>query len=36
MTTWVGKYDAKGAGDAEAKKVIDGIYNSGLNALAGD
>ena len=36
MTTWVGKYDAKGASDAEAKKVIDGIYDSGLKALAGD
>ena len=36
MTTWVGKYDAKGASDAEAKKVIDGIYDLGLKALAGD
>jgi len=36
MMTWVGKYDAKGASDAEAKKVIDGIYDSGLKALAGD
>src|SRR3954453_22725217 len=36
MMTWVGKYDAKDASDAEAKKVIDGIYDSGLKALAGD
>ena len=31
--TWTGKYDAKGASDADAKKVIDGIYQSGLDAL---
>jgi hypothetical protein len=31
--TWTGKYDAKGASDPEAKKVIDGIYQSGLDAL---
>ena len=36
MMTWVGKYDAKGASDAEAKKVIDGIYDSGLKALTAD
>jgi hypothetical protein len=33
--TWVGKYDAKGAPDADAKKVIDGIYESGEKALVG-
>jgi hypothetical protein len=33
VTTWVGKYDAKGASDADAKKAIDGIYDSGLKAL---
>ena len=32
---WVGKYDAKGASDANAKKVIDGIYESGEKALVG-
>ena len=32
---WVGKYDAKGVSDAEAKKIIDGIYESGEKALVG-
>lgn len=32
---WTGKYDAKGAPDADAKKTIDGIYESGAKALAG-
>jgi hypothetical protein len=32
---WVGAYDAKGASDADAKKVIDGIYESGEKALVG-
>jgi hypothetical protein len=32
---WVGKYDAKGASDADAKKVIDGIYEGGEKALVG-
>ena len=32
---WVGKYDAKGASDADAKKVIDGIYECGEKALVG-
>lgn len=32
---WVGKYDAKGASDADAKKVIDGIYDSGEKGLVG-
>src|SRR5262249_54155861 len=32
--TWVGKYDAKGASDADSKKVIDGVYDAGLKALA--
>jgi hypothetical protein len=31
--TWSGKYDAKGAPDADAAKVIQGIYDSGLKAL---
>jgi hypothetical protein len=30
---WIGKYDAKGAPDADAKKVIDGIYEAGEKAL---
>jgi Polyketide cyclase / dehydrase and lipid transport len=33
VATWVGKYDAKGATDADAKKAIDGVYESGLKAL---
>jgi polyketide cyclase/dehydrase/lipid transport protein len=33
---WVGKYDAKGASDADAKKAMDGVYEAGLKALAGD
>jgi hypothetical protein len=32
---WVGKYDAKGASDADAKKVIEGIYQGGEKALVG-
>jgi hypothetical protein len=32
---WVGKYDANGASDADAKKVIDGIYEAGEKALVG-
>jgi len=32
---WIGKYDAKGASDADAKKVIDGIYEGGEKALTG-
>jgi Polyketide cyclase / dehydrase and lipid transport len=32
---WIGKYDAKGASDADAKKVIDGIYEGGEKALVG-
>jgi hypothetical protein len=31
--TWTGKYDAKGAPDADAAKIIQGIYDSGLKAL---
>ncbi len=31
---WTGKYDAKGASDDEAKKVIDGIYKTGADNLA--
>ena len=33
VVKWVGKYDAKGASEADAKKTIDGIYDSGLKAL---
>ena len=32
---WVGTYDAKGASDADAKKVIDGIYEAGEKSLVG-
>jgi hypothetical protein len=32
---WVGKYDAKGASDTDAKKVIDDIYEGGEKALVG-
>jgi hypothetical protein len=32
---WMGTYDSKGAPDADAKKVIDGIYESGVKALTG-
>jgi hypothetical protein len=32
---WVGAYAAKGASDADAKKVFDGIYESGEKALVG-
>ena len=32
---WVGQYDSKGASDADAKKVIDSIYESGEKALVG-
>jgi hypothetical protein len=32
---WTGKYKAKkGTGDADAQKVIDGIYKAGVDALA--
>jgi hypothetical protein len=34
--TWVGKYDAKGASDADLMKAIDGVYDSGLKALTAD
>jgi hypothetical protein len=33
VVSWKGKYEAKGASDADAKKTIDGIYASGLKAL---
>ena len=32
---WSGTFDAKGATDAEAVKVIAGIYEAGVGALAG-
>src|SRR5262249_54471379 len=31
--TWVGKYEAKGASDADSMKAIQGVYDSGLKAL---
>lgn len=31
---WTGKYDAKGASESDAKKVIDGIYQAGADVLA--
>jgi len=31
--TWIGKFDAKGASDAEAMKVMDGVYQAGIDAL---
>jgi hypothetical protein len=33
--TWVGRYDAKGIPDADAKKTVDGAYEAGLKALTG-
>jgi len=33
---WAGKYEAKGAPEADAKKVIDGIYEGGAKALTGN
>ena len=32
--TWSGSFKAKGADDAKAKEAIDGIYESGLTAIA--
>ena len=32
---WTGSYDAKGAPEADAKKVIDGIYEAGAKSLTG-
>jgi polyketide cyclase/dehydrase/lipid transport protein len=31
--TWSGKYDAKGASDADAKKTMDGVYQGGVDQL---
>ncbi len=31
---WAGTFDAKGAADAEAVGVIEGIYQAGLDSLA--
>jgi hypothetical protein len=31
---WSGTYKSKGASDADAKKAIDGVYQSGADALA--
>jgi hypothetical protein len=33
VVTWTGKYDAKGAPDADAQKTIQGVYDSGLKGL---
>ena len=33
VVTWSGKYDAKGAPDADVQKTIQGVYDSGLKAL---
>lgn len=30
---WIGTYEAKGASPADAKKAIDGVYESGVKAL---
>jgi hypothetical protein len=35
VISWRGHYTAKGASDDDAKKAIDGVYDSGLTALAG-
>jgi hypothetical protein len=35
VISWRGKYTAKGASDADAKKAIDGVYDAGLTGLAG-
>jgi hypothetical protein len=32
---WMGKYDAKGAPDADAKKTMDGVYEAGAKSLTG-
>ena len=32
---WMGTYDAKGAPDADAKKAIDGVYETGAKRLTG-
>ncbi len=33
IITWQGRYEAKGASNVEAKKIIDSIYESGTEAL---
>ena len=35
VLSWTGRYKAKGASSADAKKVIDGIYEAGAKALTG-
>lgn len=35
VISWRGKYKAKSGTDADAKKTIDGIYQAGLDSLAG-
>ena len=34
MIEWAGSFDAKGAPDADAVAVIEGIYDAGLTSLA--
>jgi hypothetical protein len=33
MITWNGHYDAKGVSEADAKKTIDGVYQTGVVIL---
>lgn len=33
VVTWVGRYDASGASDADSKAAIQGVYDSGLKGL---
>ncbi len=33
VVTWSGKYDAKGASDADSKKTMDGVYQAGVDVL---
>ena len=35
MIVWTGKFDAKGAPDADAIGVIEGIYQGGLDLAGG-
>ena len=35
LLSWTGSYQAKGVSGADAKKVIDGIYEAGAKALTG-
>jgi hypothetical protein len=33
VVTWSGKFDAKGAPDADAQKIVKSVYDAGLEAL---